>query len=157
MSAPDPILRRVWASLVTALEGIVSGSDYHSTVRFVSTDLVNLLSLSSQQTPAFLVMADGEGAQRLFHMAGQVKETFSFVLEGRLDAPGLLVSAKADAYARMLLDVEYALTRDVTRGGIASATFIRSPKGPFMGLDTTGIVQWQQRVDVIVVRDTGER
>jgi len=157
MSAPDPILRQVWASLVTALEGITGGSDYYSTVKFVSTDLVNLLSMSSQQTPAFIVMADGEGAQRVFHMAGQIKETLSFVLEGRLDAPGLTVSAKSDAYARMLLDVEYALTRDVTRGGLASATFVRAPKGPFMGLDTSGIVQWQQRVDVVVVRDTGER
>jgi len=157
MSAPEPLLRRVWASLVTALEGITAGADYHHTMKWVTTDLVSLLSLNAQQTPALIVMADGEGAQRVFHMAGQIKDTLGFVLEGRLDAPGLTVGGKADAYARMLLDIEYALTRDVTRGGLASATFVRPAKGPFMGLDATGIVQWQQRVDVVVVRDTGER
>lgn len=156
MSAPDPILRRVWASIMTALEGITSGTTYHHTVRFVTSDLVSLLSLSPQQTPAIMVMADAEGAQRVFHMAGQIRETYAFVLEGRVDAPGLTVDAKRDAYARLLTDIETALTRDVTRGGIAGATFIRSPKGPFMGLDQTGIVQFQQRVEVIVVRNTGE-
>lgn len=157
MSAPDPILRQLWASLMTALEGIVSGTTYHHTVRVVTSDLVSLLSLSPQQTPALMVMADAEGAQRTFHMAGQIRETYPFVLEGRVDAPGGLVDAKRDAYARLLLDIEYAVTRDVTRGGIASATFVRAPKGPFMALDNSGIVQFQQRIDCVVVRRTGER
>lgn len=157
MSAPDPILRQLWASIMDALEGITGGANYHHTVKFVTSDLVSLLSLSPQQTPALMVMADAEGAQRTFHMAGQVRETYPFVIEGRVDAPGLVADAKRDAYAQLLTDIEYALTRDVTRGGIAAATFVRPPKGPFMGLDNTGIVQFQQRVDCVVVRMTGER
>ena len=157
MSAPDPLQRQVWASLMEALGDIRAGAHYHYTMQTVSSDLMSLLSLPSQQCPAVMVMASGEGASRVFHMAGQVKERYVFQLEGRVDAPGLTADAKRDAYARILLDIEYALTRDVTRGGIASATFVLPANGPYIGFDQAGVVMWQQRVDVLVVRDTGER
>lgn len=157
MSAPDPIQRQVWASLMDAIADIQAGANYHHTVRTVTSDVVSLLSLSSQQCPAVMVMASGDGSVRTPHMAGQVKERLVFQLEFRIDAPGLTVDTKRDAYTRFLLDLEYALTRDVTRGGLASATFVLPANGPYMGFDTAGVMQGQQRVDVVVVRQTGER
>lgn len=157
MSAPDPLQRQVWASLMDAIAGISAGAHYHHTVKTVTSDLVSLLSLSAQQCPAVMVMASGAGAGRAHHMGGQVKDRLVFQLEFRVDAPGLVVDAKRDAWTKFLLDLEYALTRDVTRGGLASATFVLPADGPYMGFDTAGVMQGQQRVDVVLVRATGER
>lgn len=157
MSAPDPIQRQVWASLMDAIAGIRAGANYHHTVKTVTSDVISLLSLPSQQCPAVMVMASNAGAARTPHMAGQVKERLPFMLEFRVDAPGTVVDAKRDAWTKFLLDLEYALTRDVTRGGLASATFVLPADGPYMGFDTAGVMQGQQRVDVVVVRQTGER
>lgn len=152
----DSTLHAMWDSLVTALEGIRTDDGYHTTVKTVTPELVSLVSLPAPLCPALMVIHDGETSTRAFRLGSLVEDRFAFVVEGRIDAPGLTVGDKAGAYADLLADIERAVTRDPNRGGVASWTGVRGVRGPYLGLDTQGVVLFQARIEVLVVRQVGE-
>lgn len=152
----DSALHKVWDSLVTALEAIRSDDGYHHTVATVTPDLVSLMALPAPRTPALMVLHDGETSLRTFRLGSYVEDRFAFLVEGRIDAPGLTSGEKAGAYADLVADLERAVTRDPTRGGVANHTYVRGTRGPYCGLDAGGMVLFQARLEVIVVREVGE-
>ena len=151
-----PTLEAVWASLMDALGAINANDGYHTTVQTVTRDLVSIASLSSVKVPALLVMHDGETSTRQYRLSSQVECRESFIVEARIDAPGLETGEKAGAYADLLADIERAVTRDVTRGGAANWTYVAGVRGPYMGLDAGGVVLFQVRIEVVAVRTVGE-
>lgn len=157
MSAPTPLATQLQASLVTALEGIVGGSTYHHSIKTVSTDLMLLSSLPVDACPAVLVVPEREGSARDYLMGSTVMDTYAFLLECRVDGPGLTMGERVASYQRLRQDIEYALTLDQSRGGLAVETRLDPPIGPFLGLGTDPQVHFQQRVLVVAVHQVGER
>ena len=157
MSAPEPLEHRILASLVVALEGIDGSSEYHHTVKTVSTDLMLLTSLPADRCPALLVVPELDGAARNYLMGSTKVDTYAVLIEGRVDGHGLLMGARVRAFTELLLDIEYALTRDQSRGGIAVETQLHPPMGPYLGIGTDPQVHFQQRVTVTAVAALGER
>lgn len=157
MSAPEPLEHRILTSIVTALEGIDGTAQYHHTVKTVTTDLQLLTSLSSDRCPALMVVPEREGSSRNYLMGSQKVDTYAFTIEGRVDGPGLLMGTRVRAFTELLLDIEYALTRDQSRGGIAVETRLDPPSGPYLGIGSDPQVHFQQRVSVVGVHSLGER
>lgn len=160
MSAPAiPVLEAVWTSLVEAIAGIRKGADYHTTVRTVVMDLDLTPTLAPRDvTPLVLVLADADASSRADRMGGIVDETLVFQCECRIDVDveGMPESTgKLEAFARFKRDIEFAVTRDITRGGIASGTYLKRCKGPFFAPGSP-IVFFQQEITVRVVRMAGE-
>lgn len=152
----DPTLTRVWDSLVTALEGITTADGYRTSVQTVTRDLVSIATLPAPKVPALLILHDGETSTRTYRLGGVVEDTLAFIVEGRIDAPGLTAGDKAHAYADLLADIERAVTRDVTRGAAANWTAVRGVRGPYFGLDASGVVLFQVRIEVVSIRTVGE-
>ncbi len=152
----DSVLHQVWDSLVAALEGIRADDGYSTTVRTVTPELLVVATLPAPRVPALVVLHDGETSTRTFKLGALVEDRLAFIVEGRIDAPGLTSGDKLGAYSDFVADIERAVTRDPTRGGVASWTGVRGVRGPYMGLDHSGIVLFQARVEVLVVRTVGE-
>lgn len=152
----DPALTLIWDSLVTALEGIRVEDGYHTTVQTVTRELVSISALSSLKVPALLILHDGETSTRQYRLGGVIEDRLSFIVEARIDAPGLETGEKAHAYAALLADIERAVTRDVTRGGAAAWTYVANTRGPYMGLDAGGVVLFQVRIETVSVRTVGD-
>lgn len=152
----DSVLRTVWDSLVTALEGIRADDGYHATVQTVSPELLMVATLPAPKAPALVIIHDGETSTRTFKLGALVEDRLAFLVEGRIDAPGLTSGDKLAAFSDFVADIERAVTRDPTRGGVASWTGVRGVRGPYMGMDHSGLVLFQARIEVLVVRTVGE-
>lgn len=152
----DSALHRAWDSLVTALEGIRLEDGYHHTVQTVSPELLLVQALPAPKVPALVIVHDGETSTRTFRLGSLVEDRYVFLVEGRIDAPGLTSGDKLAAFSDFVADLERAVTRDPTRGGVASWTGVGGVRGPYLGLDTQGVVLFQARIEVLVVRQVGE-
>ena len=156
MSLADPLELRILDALVESLEGIQAGLVYHHTVKTVTTNLLLLASLSSQQCPALIIVPEREGSQRNYMMGSTVADTYSYLIEARVDAPGVLMGERMEAHLRLKRDIEFAVTSDQSLGGLAVETRTEMVQGPYPGIGNDPQVHWQQRVTVVGVHQVGE-
>lgn len=145
----DPVLLRVWVSLANALRQITGPPTYTYSVlpENVREEPTNPMSVVS--TP-FLVVGPTENASREFKASMRVRERLLFTVEAYIDVEGLEPIAKAEAMTRIAADVEYALTRDLSRGGLAARTLVRAPEfGAGFGSQTRVYVGHLVEVDLL--------
>jgi hypothetical protein len=130
----DPALYTVWVALADALEGIRGDAGYHTTVRTVTTDPLQLETLPAPLTPAIVVVFNEELTTREAESMPEVDgETLVFSLLSRVDDTGLDKVSRIRTYAHLRDDLFRAVRADVTCGGVAWDVSIRGVSGP--GLD----------------------
>lgn len=150
-----PVWQGVWDNLVTALALIDGTADYTYTLESenIYTDMVNLMQLPG--TGPFVVIGPSDGHGRKWLPTMRMRETVIFGLEARVDAPGTTADRKGEAFTLFAKDIERALTRDITRGGLAARTLLRPPVGPFMGFGAQQQVLFSQEIEIDLVRTYG--
>lgn len=149
----DPALYTVWAALAEALEGIRVDSGYHTTVRTVTTDPLQLETLPGVLTPAIVVTFNEEATTREADSMPSVdQEVFVFSLLSRVDDTGLDSLSRIRTYANLRDDLFSAVRADVTMGGVAVDASIRGVSGP--GLDQGRILARHDVSVWVVVEDS---
>lgn len=150
----DPILLRVWQSLSESLRAIQGPPLYHYTVRPEDVVEEPTNPMNVVRTP-FLVVGPTDGGARDFKASMRVRDRLVFTVEAYIDVVGMDPIRKAEAMSRIAADVEYALTRDLSRGGLAVRTLIRSPEFG-AGFGATNRVYVGHLVEVDLLRPYGE-
>lgn len=117
----DPLRQQAIEAVATALRAINGEPTYFFRVK--STSVVtdpgmgqNILTLPPTETPYFIVEPLPSGSK--FYMPSmRVRHDFQVAITARADAPDR--SLKMQTWERLIADIEVALTRDITLGGIA--------------------------------------
>ena len=149
----DPALYTVWVALTEALAGIRVDAGYHTTVRTVTTDPLQLEALPAPLTPAIVVAFNEElTAREADSMPDRDNETFVFSLLSRVDDTGLDSVSRIRTYAHLRDDLFRAVRADVTCGGVAWDVAIRGVSGP--GLDQGRILARHDVVVRVTVEDS---
>jgi hypothetical protein len=155
---PDPIRLSVLKSMQTALQGISTAAGYYFDVRAEAVTLDRRNLATATLLPAFVINS-GAGGTRTYFPSMRMREIFPVVIYGRADAMGIRdMSRRQTIFERLVADLERALTRDITRGGLAVDTRLQSPLEPYMEMDPINSVYIEQPVDVTLRRvyGTGE-
>ena len=159
MPAPAASMRRqVLLGLQTALRLILGNPTYHYTV--LSTSVTTepgpqITNISPTQLPYFVVEPMADGLRD--HMpAGRVRNIMQCLITARVDAeqnPGS-ASQKMLAWENLIADIEVALTRDITLGGIVIDTRVLEPQ-PASDIGGGPMVIVVQPVQVRFIRPYG--
>ena len=140
---------QVLEAMQTKLRQMDGSPNYHNAVKSASVVLdpaINLLTVPSTELPYFIIEPTPEGSK--FYMpAMRLKHQFQVVITGRQDAAtGIGTARKAQAWERLIQDVEYALTHtgtvdDVTLGGkCTDIRLLEATPGFDLGMTTTIVV-----------------
>lgn len=152
----EPLRLRLLHSLATALRGIRQADGYYYTVKpeSVMLDPVNILTVAATALPVFLVEPSTEGV-RTYQPANRLEYAFFASITARVEADSLGASRKTEAWERLLADIERALTRDITREGLAIDTRLGEPT-PLSTIGPDSMVLVLQPVELRHVRVYGE-
>lgn len=157
MPPADSQRLQVLEAIQTKLRAITAGALYNNTVKSTSVVLdptVNIMTVPTTETPFFMVEPTPEGSK--FYMPSmRLKHNFQVVITARVDAAtGTGTSRKTEAWEKLIADIEVALTRDITLGGVAVDIRLQEPTPAFdLGAVTTIIVV--QPVTVTLIRTYG--
>ena len=121
MPPSDPLRQQVLEAIQTKLRAIVAGALYFNTVKSTSVVLegnANLMTMPHTEDPYFIVEPTPEGS-RFYMPAMRMKNNFQVSITARNHAPGGTgLSRKMETWEQLLADIEVALTRDITLGGL---------------------------------------
>jgi hypothetical protein len=124
----------VLAAIVAKLQAMTLVGGYHFDVKAgsVVTDLTNIITVSETELPFF--MAEFGKGSREFDSAREIQEWFPVLITARAIANGLDVHRKTQLSEYLVMDIEKALTTDITLGGKLFDLRIQAPDAPMMGL-----------------------
>ena len=147
MPPSDSLRQQVLEAIQTKLRAITAGALYFNTVKSTSVALessVNLMTLPQTEDPYFIVEPTPEGS-RFYMPSLRIKNNFQIAITARNHASGGTgTGRKMEAWEQLLADIEVALTRDITLGGLCVDVRLLEP--------TPGYDLNQQSPSVIVVQ-----
>lgn len=119
--ASSPKRLQILQAAATRLRAINGGASFWYSVRPTSVQIdvsVTLLNLPSTNLPAFMLEAADPSGERIPEGAGIVKETFDFMVIGRVDVDGSAdTDRKVTAGEKLAADIETAFATDFTGDG----------------------------------------
>ena len=160
MPAPsNPLRQQTLEAIQTKLRAINGNPTYFSTVKSTSVVLdpgVNMFTVPSTELPFFIVEPTPEGSK--FYMpAMRMQHRFQVVITARNDAPGgTSTSRKMETWERLIADIEVAMTRDVTLGGIAADVRLTEATPGFDLNAQASTIIVVQPLNVLLVREYGK-
>ena len=158
MPAPtDPIRQQVLEALQTKLRAINGNPTYFHTVKSTSvyTDpAVNILTAPPTEAPLFVIEPTPEGS-RFFMPSMRIKNDFQVTITAVGYASGPIhTRSRMEAWEQLIADIEVALTRDITLGGIVIDTRVMEPT-PGFDLGASPMIIVVQPVVVKLIRTYG--
>jgi len=127
MPPSDSVRLAILKDLQTAVRTINGPPLYHTTVKASSVVLdpgVQITNVPSTELPWVVIEPDSRGTPH-YLPSMRVRDEFHVLITARADAPtGLDPSRKVTTWEALLADLEVAVTRDITRGGLAIDTRI---------------------------------
>lgn len=159
MSVPtDPLRQQVLEAIQVKLRAINGNPTYFFIVKSTSVVLdpaVNILTLPPTEMPYFIVEPTPLGSK--FYMpAMKLRHEFQVVITARHDAPGgTSTSRKMETWEQLIADIEVAMTRDITLGGVAVDTRLLEATPGFDLGDKPTIIVIQPLV-VKIIREYGK-
>lgn len=159
MPAPtDPYRQQAIEAIATKLRAINGNPLYFNTVKStsVATDpVVNPLTAPPTEAPYFWVEPTDLGS-RLYMPAMRLKNNFQVVVTAVNYAVGPAhTRSKMETWEQLIADIEVALTRDITLGGIAVDVRLLEPT-PGFDLGASPIITVLQPVVVNLIRSYGQ-
>lgn len=158
MAPPTSSLRQqAIEAVATALRGINGNPTYHNTVKHagcVVTDPaqgMNILTLPPTELPYFIVEPLDSGS-KVYMPSMRVREDFQIVITARQDSPDR--ASKMATWEHLIADIEVALTRDITLGGLVVDTRV-GPSSPGFDMGNTPTVFVVQPVMLRLIRTYG--
>lgn len=145
-------------AIQTKLRAISGQPTYNFQVKSTSVVLdpsVNILTVPPTELPYFIVEPTPDGSK--FYMpAMRLKHQFQVAVTARIDAESAVGTArKTEAWEKLIHDIEVALTRDITLGGVAVDVRLQEATPGFdLGAVSTIIVV--QPLIVTMIRTYGE-
>lgn len=157
MAPTDPLRQQVLEAIAVKLRAITAGALYFNTVKSTSVytePVVNPLTAPETEAPLFFV-EPSEAGSRFYMPSMRVKNNFQVIITGVAYATGPAhTRSKMETWERLIADIEVALTRDITLGGIAVDTRVLEPT-PGFDLGQTPLVTVIQPVTVDLIRTFG--
>lgn len=143
--AVDPRRLRVLKNLQTTLQGMTDPADYHFPVTHpsqVSLDPTLGLITGQAGSDRLIVIEPSPDGGKEYYPAEQLTEDFTVNIASRAAADAANPVARAEAWERLIADLEKRLTLDLERGGLACDTRLLAAQ-PFMavGSNLVGVVQ----------------
>ena len=163
MPAPtDPLRVQVLEAVQTKLRAINGNPTYFNTVKSASVVLdpglgPNMLLVPSTELPYMIVEVMPSGSK--FYMPSmRMKEDFQIAVIARNDTPASAstnLGRRMDTWEQLIADIEVALTRDITLGGLAVDVRLLTPTPAFdMAASSTIVVV--QPVAIKLIREYGK-
>jgi hypothetical protein len=124
MPPTDPLREQILEAIKVKLQAIDGTSIYFNTVKSTSVVLdpaVNIFSLPPTEMPFFIIEPMVSGSK--FYMpAMKLRHEFQVLITARADVVTTIsltnTSRKTKTWEELLADIEVALTRDITLGGL---------------------------------------
>lgn len=140
----EPISERILQDVKSALEAIVAGDDYFSTLRHV--EINDAAHTAGHQNPAAFIRPfdtdmDGEGETVSQGIRHSMPMDVTLIHEGRTNA--------STAFERLIRDGITALYVDRTRGGLATHTIVDGVRRTYPGEGQQDVYVATLRVRVV--------
>lgn len=156
MALTEPVLLGVLKNMVAVMRLIKGGGTYFNTIDddAVLTEGVPLATVVKKPTVIIGHRIEAKMREVTGLTSTSVRETWGFVIEGRVDAMQADAFSRVTAFSQIVADLEVALRADVTRGGLALYTVMQQPT-PYFGSANDPSVYFEQPVDVTLRRTYG--
>lgn len=159
MAPVDPLRQQALEAIVTKVRGISGSPLYFNYVKAASVVLdpsVNIITLPATELPFFIVEPMPPGSKFDYMPAMRLRHEFHVLITARQDAPtGTSTDRRMKTWEHLIADIEVALTRDITFGGIAVDVRLLEPTPGFdLGASPTIIVV--QPLVVRLIREYGK-
>lgn len=139
-----PLRQQVLEALQVKLQAISGNPTYFNTVKSTSVVLdpgkgPNIMTIPSTELPFFIIEPTDAGSK--FYMPSlRLREEFQVTITARQDVEGPIHTRnKMQVWERLIADIEVAMTRDITLGGLVVDTRVQIPTPGFDLGATTSI------------------
>lgn len=158
----DPLRVQVLEAVQTKLRGINGNPTYFNTVKSTSVVLdpgvgPNMLLVPATELPYFIVEVTPSGSK--FYMPSmRMKEDFQIAVIARNDVAtnlGTNLTRRMETWEQLIADIEVALTRDISLGGLAVDVRLQTPT-PAFDMSASPSVVVVQPVVIRLIREYGK-